>query len=272
MAGDRSQPYAWWGPPQWPSPEPMSIPQLIEAGDLDVPLAALLWFLMERRASLVVGAMPRLAGKTTLLTALLDFLRPEVRRIYTRGLAEDFDFVASSEPSACYLLVNELSDHLPCYLWGPAARRALELLPRGYGLGATMHADTPQQVVGMLEEGLGVSPQVLGRLTAVVNLEMRPDHRGAYGEPIRRIRAVTLIEPRGEALAFNRLVSWKPDGDSFLLASNAVEALASRFGVDGGWLAGDLAARRDFLSAALDKGLNEGGALREAVLEYYRGS
>ena len=269
MAGERSHPYAWWGPPQWPSPEPMTLPQLIQAGDLDLPLAAFLWSLMERRASLIVGAMPRLAGKTTILTALLDLLRPEIRRIYTRGLAEDFDFVGTSDPSTSYLVVNELSDHLPYYLWGAPARRALELLPRGYGLAATMHADTPQLVVGMLEGELGVSRSVLGQLTAVVNLEMRPPPGGSYGEPLHRVRALTLIEPKGGELDFKCLVSWEPEGDSFLFASDAVKALAARSGVDGDWLSSDLAARRDFLSAALEKELMDAETFRQAVLAYY---
>ena len=41
-----------------------------------------------------------------------------------------------------YLLINEMSDHLPIYVWGRAAQGALRLAGSGYGLGATMHADS----------------------------------------------------------------------------------------------------------------------------------
>ena len=269
MAVDRSQPFAWWGPPEWGSPEPMSIPQLIEAGDLDTRLAALFWCLMDRRASMIIGAMPRLAGKTTLLTALLDFLGPQVRRIYLRGQAEGFDFLDRGDPSNSYLLVNELSDHLPYYLWGPQARQALALLVQGYGLAATMHADSPEEVMGLLEGELGVSRSTLGHLTVVVNLEMGRSPQGHDDQPIRRVRAVTLIQPAGGALVYTPLAHWESSpGDRFVIEENAVEAIAGRLRLDPQALTGELAAREEHLCAVLENGLAEPQAFRQAVLAH----
>ena len=74
-------------------PTPRSIVELIRAGTLDAELAATLWVLIEGRVPLVVGALPRLAGKTTLLEALLMFLPPGTRTVELAGAMETFDWL-----------------------------------------------------------------------------------------------------------------------------------------------------------------------------------
>jgi len=263
-ATDRSQPFAWWGPPEWGSPAPMSIPRLIAAGNLDVPVAAILWALMHRRSSVILAAMPRLAGKSTLLTAMLDFLPPGVRRIYLRGTYEDFDFLESSQPESSCLLVNELSDHLPHYLWGAGALQALNLLSKGYSLAATMHAESPQHLVSQLTEEVGADRAMLARLTAIVNLYMQPGPAGANDEAVRRVDTITLLEPVGAGLGYVPAVRWEPDGDRFVIESNAVESLAARLGLDGSRLAQELRGREEHL----EKALASTGEFQDAALAY----
>ena len=125
---------------------------LIGDGTLPVEAAALLWALLARRASIVVAAGPSGAGKTTLLTALLDFLPPGTRRLYLRGCYEPFAFLddPTMKPDASYLLVNEISAHLPVYLWGPGVRRLLQAAGQGFGLAATMHARSTVELVQTL--------------------------------------------------------------------------------------------------------------------------
>jgi type IV secretory pathway ATPase VirB11/archaellum biosynthesis ATPase len=145
--------------------------------------------MLEHRASIIIAAEPPLAGKTTILTALIDFLRPQVQRLYLRGWSEDYDFVGSVEPGQCYLLVNEMSDHLPVYMWGRPAMRLFELLPLGFGMAATMHADTAEEVVGILTQELRIPRPLIGNLAMVLNL--RVIHRGQQNDGvIRRTNAV----------------------------------------------------------------------------------
>src|SRR4051794_39876831 len=137
----REHPPAWWGWP-WRLPRPLTILELIAAGSLDAPLAALLWVALEHRASLIVAAGPNGAGKTVTLSALLEFLPADVRRVHLQGMAEDFSFVADVDSASTYLLASEISDHLPIYLWGRRAQRLFELLGDGFAMGATLHAES----------------------------------------------------------------------------------------------------------------------------------
>ena len=66
------EPFGWWGY-HWTPPQPRSIVWLLEAGALDTRLAAFLSLAVELRRTVVVVAEPAEAGKTTLLTALLEF-------------------------------------------------------------------------------------------------------------------------------------------------------------------------------------------------------
>ena len=71
-----NQPTSWWGW-HWEPPVPMSIIEIVNAGNLNARLAAMLWIAMERGASLIVAAEPPSSGKTTTLSALLAFTPPD---------------------------------------------------------------------------------------------------------------------------------------------------------------------------------------------------
>src|SRR5690606_18836160 len=103
-------------------------------------------------ASLVVAAGPRGVGKTTLLTALLAGYPEGSRHVYLRGCYESFAFLddPSVVPSNSLLLVNELSSHLPVYLWGVGVRRLFQAAHQGYTFAATAHATAIEDLIGML--------------------------------------------------------------------------------------------------------------------------
>jgi energy-coupling factor transporter ATP-binding protein EcfA2 len=145
------EPFHWWGP-GWESSSARGAADLLRDGTLDPWTGAVLWAALTRRSSLVVAAGPSGAGKTTLLTALLEFLPAETRRIYLRGSFESFAFLSdpSIVPHESVLLINEVSPHLPIYLWGPAVARALTVAERGFSLLATAHAESVPDFIGLL--------------------------------------------------------------------------------------------------------------------------
>src|SRR5206468_7528026 len=131
----------WWGW-YWDPPIPMSVIELLEARNMDARTAAFCGMVLEAHGSMLIAAEQPHSGKTTTLTALLDFLPNDVRRVFLRGWVETFDYLKQTAPDRTILLGNELSSHLPVYLWGPKAVRVFETLRKGYALGSTLHADT----------------------------------------------------------------------------------------------------------------------------------
>jgi hypothetical protein len=198
---DYEIPVAWWGW-SWEPPVPMSITELVAARDLDARTAALCWLVMAGHGSILIAAEQPHTGKTTTLTALLDLLPDRAARVYLRGGAETFDFLGAARPLRTVLLVNELSSHLPVYLWGAKALRLFRALGDGYALAGTLHADSAAETIAQLRDELGVAAADLARvdLVAVMRIE------GTADGVARRIVSVDRLSaggPRATPLVVN---------------------------------------------------------------------
>ncbi len=193
------EPFGWWGP-VWSEPRERTIAELIGDRVLDAETASVLWALVARRASLVVVAGPSGAGKTTLLTALLALLPPDLRRIYLRGCYESFWFLDDPEidPGRTVLLINELSAHLPSYLWGPAVRLALGAGRAGYGLLATAHATGAEEFVALLAGyPLGVPLAEVAAFQALVVLDAWQAKNGEIRREVCAVHGLSLTGQGG---------------------------------------------------------------------------
>ena len=192
-AASYDEPFAWWGA-VWSPPPERTVVDLITDGVLSAKLAGLLWALLARRASIVVAAGSSGAGKTTLLTALLDFLPSDTRRLYLRGCYESFGFLEDPavDPARTVLLVNEISAHLPTYLWGPAVRRVFAAAGRGFGLAATAHAASIAELVAGVT---GYPLRVPLRDLAAVDVVVLLDAWEAGGTLHRVVREVWTLAP-----------------------------------------------------------------------------
>ena len=212
-------PFHWWGP-AWGSPIRRGIADLLRDGTLDSGTGAVLWAALTRRRSVVVVAGPSGVGKTTLLTALLDFLPPDTRRLYLRGSFESFAFLSDGGvvPETSVMLINEISPHLPIYLWGPAVARALVAAERGFSLLATAHAASVAEFVGMFTGSpLRIPAARVGAFEFVVFLAYT--HQSPSG---RHVIGVSRLVGRGDGVEFDS--HFAPNHDISLEASPKIPA------------------------------------------------
>jgi hypothetical protein len=276
-----AQPYAWWGW-HWSPPVPLSIVEIIDAGTLHPRLAALLWLLIESRRSIVLASEPPMSGKTTLLSALVAFLSSDTQPIFVRGLSETFDYVRSIDPSRGYLLVNELSSHLPVYLWGEKASRMFRTLSQGFGLGTTMHADDVTEALDQLRAELGLDDEDLARLDVVGVMrtfagstpitghdDVPPEIRYGRDAIRRRLVALHLIAPAGGAIATPVLSEWDAATDQHRLGLDPhLDELARRTGRSVTALCDALLQRESFLARLSENGVRRPAAVRDAIAAY----
>lgn len=248
----------------------MSIVELIQAGTLDSRLAALFWLAIDRKASLIFASEPPMAGKTTLLTALIALLPPHYEVVYTWGWREDFAWLQETDPSRTYIMVNEISDHLPTYLWGPAVRRVFEALGKGYSLGATMHATTPQEVFEQLMGlPLGVSAEVVACLHLLGFLDVVYGNGGVIRR-LARVDVVLPFAPASRCPSTLRIASWEPKGAEYRLSleGQGGMALARRLGLDPSIFLAEIERRATFLEGLVHSRTTSLAAVRERVLLY----
>jgi hypothetical protein len=258
-----NQPESWWGWHGYDHPQPLSIVEIMQAGTLPPRLAAAFWLGLERGASFIFAADPPGAGKTTLLTALLALAPADMAAYFTCGWGETFDLPPPSDDYPTYLMVNEMSDHLPVYSWGPYVVRVFELLGEGYSLCSTVHADTVEGVIEQLEGDVGVPRAHLARLTFVVPLTIVQRD----GRAQRRVLDVGLLGDGDGGLSVQRIASWDEQSDAFAVLDSKSEraALAARLGIKLAAFDRELLRREAFLQRLLSDGISDIDAVQEAI-------
>jgi hypothetical protein len=244
----------------------MSIIEIIRAGNMTARMAAMFWIGLERGASIIIAADPPSSGKTTTLSALLAFTPPETLVYFTRGQGETFSLPEPSDSYHTYLLINEMSDHIPVYTWDDHARHAFNLLESGYSLATTMHADTVEGVVEQLEVDLAIPRRQVARVTFIVPLFI-----GRSQGIIRRVNEIAFLQPDGEDYGVSRLARWQRDGDGFeVLAGEAErEALARWAGLSPEALEAELERREQFLVRLAEAGVDSIPEVSEAIESFY---
>ena len=262
-----NQPESWWGWHGWNHPEPLSITEILRSGTLSTQIAAILWLAIERGASMVLAADPPGAGKTTILTALLAFARPDASVYFTRGWGETFRLPPPDPDAPTFLMVNEISDHLPVYSWGPYVRQAFELMGDGYALLSTMHAETVEGVIEQLTDENDVPVAHIGRLAFVVPMFVGA---GADGRRIRRVSEVAVLEPLGGSYDRHTVARWHAADDRFeaLTTPAQINAAARRLRMTDDELMEALHTREAFLTRLLADDVSEMEAVQRRVLEF----
>jgi hypothetical protein len=176
--------------------------ELLQDSTIDPWSAATLWAALERRRSLAVIAGPSGVGKTTLLTALLELLPADTKRVYLRGCFESFAFLSDPTVDAekSVLLVNEISPHLPVYLWGAAVEQALRAAQEGFTLLATAHAASVQEFVAVLTGSpLRIPAPLIAAVEFIVVLEATSTNQSG-----RSVRDIWRLRPTREGIALSR--------------------------------------------------------------------
>jgi hypothetical protein len=270
-------------------PEPRSIVELIGTGVLDAELAAQLWLLIEGRVPIVVAAEAQGTGKSTLLRALFDFLPLGIRVIELTGETETFDWLPQAselgwpgvarpapdgeEPiraETTVLLASELSDHTPWYTWGAAARVAVRAASIGYGLAATIHADSLDDVFEALRRSpVRLADDELSHLGVVVILRRVDGGR-------RRVAAAHYVRPIARDLHGHLqrlgpavLATWDPADDTFEhFGWGVAPELALRVGRRAGDFEIEVERRRDHLVNLVATGVTGPQPALAAIRDY----
>ena len=216
--------YYW----HYESRRPLSMAQIIALDSVDTQTVALVWLLLEHGASITVAGptdpQPGI-GKTTTLNALLQFLPEGTAVAYMSGMYENFSFtrLPDVKPAKTYALCNEVSDHLPIYMWGRVARRYLMLPHQGYHIATSVHADTISDVVKMYRDDLRLKPEDIRHLGLVVNIGLvKHSHT-----PQRRWFSAHFFQPQPDPAHPNSIVPiplslWNECDDTFKHADTSI--------------------------------------------------
>ncbi len=272
MYFDASNPYHRYRL-HYESDNQLSVPEIVAHGSVDAHTVATLWLLLDKRASYMIAGptdpTPGV-GKTTTLNALLPLYPAGTGLVYTLGMYEDFAFRGDVPPGETTVLANEVSDHLPIYMWGAKARTFLHLPAEGYTIATSCHADTLADVLGMLRRDLRLTTHDIHGFQIIVNIGLQ----GSTWRGRRRWLTTHFMPPATDdatAKVQPMLVSrWDAATDTFGGADEAVVAtMASWSGMDADAFVADVERRETLLQRLADDGADFNATLR--AIRQFRG-
>jgi hypothetical protein len=198
-------------------PEAPTILDLVRNGTMSSQMAATLWAAVDARLSWVVAAVPRLAGKSAVVDAMLGLLPPGVP---VHRLSGDENEMAHLKRAATggYLVVGEFSQApVPTYIWGPPVRRVFDAVAAGYSLVTSLHAPGLQGIFDVICQGNGVTDQDASRIKLVLYIRRFGDGTETFWRRLAEVHEIDRVE--GGA-PFGRLLHRWTGDDGF----EAVEA------------------------------------------------
>lgn len=191
----------------------MDLVDLVRNRTLSADAAATLWTAADERRSFVVVAIPRLAGKSTLMQAILA-RAPRGTAIRTFGGSKREADALLADADRGYLIVPEISRApVPSYLWGEPVRRAFRLLRAGFSLATALHAPGVEETFAIICGGNAVPDEDASRIALVAYVRSLGD----WESPTRRVVASIheidgVVRGRARARLLHR---WNEAADRF---------------------------------------------------------
>ncbi len=201
----------------------LSIVDLLDAETVSFDLAAYSLAAISQGTSFLTAALPGGAGKTTIMSALLNFVPEEVELTAADQPATVARGLACPTPRHCYVCHEIGAGPYFAYLWGQELRDWFRLAAAGHQLASNLHADTYAQAreqicgdnhvpaedfqrIGLLyfiavrRSSYGVARQVVEVWEATGDDGHRPIYRAGDG-----LAASALVTPEQLAAARDRL-------------------------------------------------------------------
>jgi hypothetical protein len=193
----------------------LTLAHLVANGTMSPEIASTLRATAIGRHSFIVVAIPRLAGKSTVMNAMLAN-RPKGAPLRTVG-DDGLDIAALAVSSkGGYLVVPEISEYpvSPGYIWGAPVRRVFANIGGEVALAAALHAPGVDEAIGIVCRGNGVPDEQAARIALVVYIRsLGKDWQRPTG---RRISTVHEIVGVRDGVPETRLLHrWDERADRF---------------------------------------------------------
>jgi hypothetical protein len=193
----------------------LSLEDLVENGTMSVEIAATLRATAQGRHSFLVVAIPRLAGKSTVMAAMLAGAPKgaPVKTVGDDGI--DIESLAAAAAGG-YLVVPEVSEYpvTPGYIWGAKVRRVFARIGEDTALAAALHAPGADEAIEILCRGNGVPEEQAAHIALVVYIRsLGTDWRQPTGRRIATVHEIVGV--RGGRPETRLLHRWDETSDRF---------------------------------------------------------
>lgn len=192
----------------------ITIAKLIENKTLSAEIAGLLWAAVDEKISFLTSAVYRNAGKSTVAKAVLSLRQKNIPLHYISDNPEVTEKLLGVEKHGGYLVVDEFSSvDIPGYLWGNEAKHVFQMLKKGYSLQASLHAESAEDTILQLTQGIGILDEEASQIQLVIFIEMFGTTASDAKRRVSEVYEVHRVEG-GHPLG-HLIFKWNKDNDSF---------------------------------------------------------
>jgi hypothetical protein len=193
----------------------LRLEDLVGNGTMSAEVATTLRSAAEDRHSFLVVAIPRLAGKSTVMAAMLAH-RPKRAPLVTVGDdGTDIDALAAAS-SGGYLVIPEISEYpvTAGYIWGAPVRTVFSKIGADVALAAALHAPSADEAIETVCRGNGVPDEQAAQIALVVYIRsLGRDWRRPTGRRIATVHEIVSVNGgRPETRLLHR---WDETADRF---------------------------------------------------------
>jgi hypothetical protein len=193
----------------------LNLEDLVANGTMSPEIASTLQATARGRHSFLVVAIPRLAGKSTVMGAMLAHA-PKGAPQKTVG-DDGVDIAALAAASAGgFLVVPEISEYpvTAGYIWGAPVRRVFSKIGEDIALAAALHAPGADEAIEIVCRGNGVPDEQAAQIALVVYIRsLGRDWRRPTGRRVATVHEITSV--RGGRPETRLLHQWDEAADRF---------------------------------------------------------
>jgi hypothetical protein len=206
----------------------LTLADLTANGTMSPEIAATLRATAQGRHSFLVVAIPRLAGKSTVMTAMLA-QAPKAAPVKTVGDdGVDIDALAAAAAGG-YLVVPEISEYpvTPGYIWGAPVRRVFTRIGENVALAAALHAPGADEALEIVCRGNRVPDAQTAQIAIVLYIRsLGTNWQRPTGRRIATVHEIAAVRDcRPEARLLHR---WDEPTDRFETLERPLRIAAGR--------------------------------------------
>ena len=193
----------------------LTLADLTANGTMSPEIAATLRAAVQGRHSFLVVAIPRLAGKSTVMAAMLAHM-PKGAPVKTVGDdSTDIDALAAASAGG-YLVVPEISEYpvTAGYIWGAPVRHVFARIGEDVALAAALHAPGADEAIEIVCRGNRVPDEQAAEIALVVYIRsLGSDWRRPTGRRIATVHEIVTV--RASRPESHLLYRWDEGADRF---------------------------------------------------------
>jgi flagellar protein FlaI len=267
--------------------DPITIVDLLRYNTLSPELGAYLWYLIERRMSLLVAGGTA-SGKTTTLNALSMFIPPDQKIVSVEdtpelnlshknwiqsisrggGVAGEitlFDLLkAALRQRPDIIIVGEVR--------GVEAFTLFQAIATGHGGLGTVHADSVEAAINRLTtEPMNVPKSLLGATLDCIIMQLRIKLKDKSVRRMVHVAEIVGHEGSTDQIVLNNVFKWDPVSDKYIFGgrSRLFDKITKRFGTTPEKIRQDLSDRKIFLAWLQQQNIRDYRDVSQQIREFY---